>query len=703
MPTRVLLKSKLRLSEQQETELLLHCMKRRVAIRQEMGFMDGGNGPGYGSPMYNFAGRCYTGWALKRAEASSQYENDFEFRRFAGNKRFNTLFRHFNESVNVPKRAINVYKARAAEALVNTSPFTGFMPEGQDDDSDAIKLAERVFHRKLEDSESRYNFREAIRQACISEAVVKTALIPVDGDSNIDDEAKIWLDAFGNPMKDSRGGFAFSDEQLDPSPDILGAQVLRRDPSVVIGNTAILSEPQPMVRSDPTTYKLDIRPVGWENFFCSILEADIHTADCCFHEFDEDLDSLLNRIQGVSLNQSAKQWIKSLKDSNQRYPQAEGNQPVWHRGERDPELYGPVKVRICEQWIRFNVMDRGQADELCVAWAVAGNGNEAWPIYYDLMKNASPTGKRPFEVIRVIPVKDRWYGFGFYDLLSNEHAFIDDAWTRIRARSSASGRLDYVRKDSFEGLNYGNPVSLSTGRLWVLKSGVPDGPIGNHIGSVAFPEMDDKIWEMLKMALQNAQLISGTMTAGDAAMSNMPANDTATGQDLLANESELMSNDSTQEVIKGIVATLKQAIVAVFENYDTEEGNMLLGADNGTKLQAWLEVNKPRQFSAHVRLLLTKARSKQALQAATQANQLITGGLSWVQIVQQFPDWADQLQPFFVDMLNALDQSNADKIIKPPAAFQQQALAQQQAQMATPTQLPVKQTGSDAIGQLKAA
>lgn len=705
VPARVLLRSKLRLTGVQEEALLTHCMKRRVSIRQEMGFMEMvGGGVNYNqAQFYSFAGRSYTGWALKRAEAHSSYENDFSFRQFSGNnKRFSNLFQYFNESVNVPKRAVNVFKARASEALVNTSPFTGFMPEGQDDDSDAIKLAERVFHRKLEDSGSRFEFREGIKQACLSEAVMKTALVPIISDPNVDDEAQIYVDAFGVPLRDSRGGFVFGDEPLDDSPDILGAKVLKRDPDVVIGNTASLTPPQPMLRSEQPTFKLDIRPVGWENFYCSILEPDIHTADCCFHEFDEDLDSLLNRIQGVKLSGPAKAWLETIKNSCARYPQSEGAQPVWNRGERDPEGYGPVKVHICEQWIRFDVMDRGQADELCVTWAVATGGNEAFPIYYDLMKNASPTGKRPFEVIRVIPVKDRWYGFGFYDLLSNEHAFIDDTWTRIRARSSASGRFDWMKRGSWEGLDYGAPATLSTGRVYIMKEGT-DGPVNEHMGSVAFPEMDEKLWKMLEMALQNAQLISGTMTAGDAAMSNMPANNTATGQDLLSNESELMSNDTTQDVIRGITAVLKQAIVAVFENYDPEEGNLLLGANNGVKLQEWLKTNKPRQFSAHVRLLLTKARSKQALQAATQANQLITGGLSWIAINQQFPDWVDQLMPLFVDSMNSLDQSNADKILKRPDAFAQQALAQQQVQSSQPTQLPVKVTGTDAIGKLPMA
>lgn len=670
-----------------------HCLKRRTSIRVEMGFLDGvatsGLGVQGGATMWR--GSSYTGWARIRAENYSMYENDFSFRALPGNaRRFSTLFQHFNESVNVPKRAINVYKARACEALVNTSPFTGFMPEGQDDDADAIKLAERYFHNSLEEADVRFKFREAITQACLSEAVMKTTLSPVGGEPQQVEDAQIWLTSTGVPLRDQRGGYVFTDEPLEPHPDILGALVLKRDPSVEFRGGEIKSDPRPMLKDTPTTNKLDVHPVGWENFFCSILEPDIHTADCIFHEYDENYDSLLKRTQGVRLNSDARLWLDNLKQSSQRFQQAEGGQPHWNRGERDVEMFGPIRVHICEQWLRYDVYDRGQADEICVVWAVGSGGNQLWPIYYDLMTNASPTGKRPFEVIRVIPVRDRWYGFGFYDLLSNEHRFIDDAWSRIRARSSASGRMDYIRRDAFEGLEYGQPASLSSGRLYVVKSGVPPTtPVSSLIGSIPFPEMDERIWEMLKMCLQTAQLMSGTMTAGDAASSDLPANNTATGQNLLSNESDLMSNDTTQDVIRGITATLKQIIVAVFSTPDAasklilqESANVLLGVEAAKTLLDWLETNKPQQFAKHVKLLLTKARSKQALEAASAIIAQITGGMPWVQVVQTYgKDVAEALKPLFVDICNAHDMSNADKVLETTMKAVLAQMAAQQAAM----------------------
>lgn len=702
----VLFQGKLKLKRARELALMDYAVKRRGSIRQAMGFLNGvaaSNLGVQGTSTY-WTGNTYTGFARIRYEANCQFENDFLFRTNAANTaRFSALHRMgFNLSVNVPARAVNVYKARACEALVNTSPFTGFMPEGKDDNADAIKLAERVFNNELEEGEARFNFREAITQACLSEAVMKTTLVPQGGQPE-SIEVPLWLDMYGQLKKDSRGGPIYGDEELDDDPDVLGAKVLRRDPIIKFIGGESLSEPQQMLRNKPIIEQLDVRAVGWENFFCNPLEPSIHKADCIAHEMDEDYDVLMKRTENVRLNQDAKAWLKSVKESASRYPQTEGTQPHFARGEWDLDVFGPTKICICEQWMRYDVLDRGQADEICFMWAVGGNGTEAYPIYYDLMQDASPTGKRPFEVLRVIPVRDRWYGFGFYDLLSDDHAFIDDAWNRIRARSTASGRVDVMRRDAFEGpASTGGPLSMSEGKVLYVKHGAPEGAIkGNLIDSIPFPELDDKIWEMLKMALQTAQLRSGTMTASDAAASELPANKTATGQNLLENESQLMSQDTTQDLIKGITAVLKQAIMAVFNtpNEQTkanfaERVNLLLGPEDGATLLTWLQTAKPDQFAKHVKLLLTKARSKQALEAATGINLTLTGGMSFLQLAQQMPGVAEVMIPTFNDLLTTRDMPNSIQALKAILQAVQvnsyaMAAAAKGLHSASPTQNPV--------------
>ena len=677
---RVLFSGKLKMTAERENDLMQYAVNRRNAIRMEMGWEAGSSNAGRG--VYSY-GATHTesiasGWALKRREAWAQYENDFSHR--LNHRRFGTLYKLFNESINVPKRCIDVWSARARENLVATNPFVTLLPEGRDDDADAIKIADRIFNHELIVGDVRHEYREGIKQAAVSEAVMKTT-ITIEHEEDEEGSFSFWLGPDGEPVRDSNDYYIFSDDEITDSAEVVGEKVVKRDPLTIIPEGSQLSPLTMMTRRGKSTQRLDQKPVGWENFFCSPLAADIHSADCIFHEFDEDWDVLYSRTKGKPITKKAMEWLKALQASAMSEPKTEGGQPKTHRGERDVEIGSgaPCKIHCCEMWMRYDALGTGYAQEICVTWAVASGGSEMWPIWYELLKDCSPTKKRPFDVWRAIPVKDRWYGFGFYDLLSNEHRFIDDCWTRLRARSSASGRFDWMKKGAWHGTELGQPVSLSTGKVWYLKEGAQGG--GNeNAGSIQLPELDARIWQMLEMAMRNAQLISGTMTAGDAQVSGMPANNTATGINALANESELMSGDTTQDLVRGMTHSLQQAFVAVFDNLDVAIADVL-GPDDYKTLTDWLSKVQVKKWARYVRLLLTKQRNKQTLEAVMNANKFMTGGLSWLQIVSQWGAFTDTLRPLFVDALNAHDIANADKMLTVPTQFlqQQQAMMQQAA------------------------
>ena len=674
---RVLIRGKLRLDWETENDLMRYCIQMRGNIRTEMGYNNQvaySMGRGLYSYGTNHGQSSVSGWALKRREAHLQYENDFTHR--LNTKRFSSIFKLFNESLNVPKRAVNIFTARTCENLLNTDPFLSLTPEGTEDDADAIKSAEKLFHAEITTSKTRAHLRDAIRQAALSEAVVKTTLVYDQEEPEIGDFSVLLQYPDGPAVRDSHNGYVFNgDDQVIDHPEILGVRTILRDTNVEIPETAVWSAPRKLTKPGKITTRLEQQPIGWENFYCSLLESDIHSAPVIFHEFDEDLDNLMRRTRGQQLTKPAREWLEEVAKTHQNDTKSEGKQPQYHRGERPLELGGTVKIHVCEMWLRYDVLKTGYSQEICVTWAVGYGGTEMIPIFYELMKDCSPTQKRPFRVIRVIPVRDRWYGFGFYDLLSNDHAFVDDSWTRIRARSSASGRFDWMRKGSWEGLEFGQPASLSSGRVNYLKENV-EGPASEHAGSIAFPEMDQNIWKMLEMSISNARAMSGTVMPSDVQEGGSPAGNTATGMNALMNESELMANDATQDTMEGLLDVLRDGFIARFSHLEEGEVNEALGADNGKKLMDWVKNNKPSNWSKHLKLLLTKSRSRQALEASMNANKLVTGGLSWLQICTQFPQWVDQLRPLFHDGLAAMDVSSAKKILEiPPNAMQNPAMA----------------------------
>jgi hypothetical protein len=377
------------------------------------------------------------------------------------------------------------------------------------------------------------------------------------------------------------------------------------------------------------------------------------------------LDELWEFTDGVPLTEEAQFWLEGLKRAAEGNAESGEGQPIESRGERERGIDAPGQIGFCEQWMRFDALDRGRADEICVLWDVK---NE-YPVYYDFMENVSQSGRRPYEVLRICPVRGRWYGVGFYELLSDLHPFIDRQINRIDARNGTGGRLTYMKKGTFVEERLGIPISLNSNRIYTVEEGVQGRIDGERFGHVAIPQMDDHIWQLLNNAKQTAQLMMGTLASGDADNSHLPSNRTATGQKILQNESELMSSDIKHDMVRGTINSLRQAMQVVFHELDEEEANLILGDGNGTKLKQWLDENKIENLLNHVRLLLTKTRSKEQLDANTQLIGILE---RWMQLVTNpmTAAFAEAWKPVYKAMIQSLDFANADQLLIMPGQAQ---------------------------------
>jgi hypothetical protein len=284
----------------------------------------------------------------------------------------------------------------------------------------------------------------------------------------------------------------------------------------------------------------------------------------------------------------------------------------------------------------------------------------------------SPTGKRPFEVIRAIPVKDRWYGLSFYDLLSNEHNFVDLQKTRLNYRSALNSAVYFLDENSVAEVDAGWQFDLQLNHVWNAKNreGRADAPLK----VVEMPKMDEQIWMLVEAAIQNARLASGTITPADAAAADLNESKTLGQTQLLNAESELMSGNTDQDVSLGIIKTLKQSIVCCFADATIAEHkaamqadmNEILSSTNGEVLMKWLENNAPRKLLNTVRLLMTKQRNREQMQANEQARALLVGEMTWLEIEALGPVYADRFRSLYEGILNNLDVPNAANLVKTP-------------------------------------
>lgn len=648
-----------------------HVQKRFKDIRTEMGYV---------------SEDVFDGWLEERRQAWAEYDNDFEHRKNVA--KYGPLYRTFNDcSLNIPKRAIRVYKARACESLLNTGsqPFAGLLPEGEEDQRklaampgvdtppDPIKLAERLWNHKLKRAKAGLRFRESIESSAVGGEVVNKITLKFCEDDEDDEEAQIWMDGAGEPLRDSRGMFVFATEKFEPDPERMEGEILSRDPSVIKDATCALSDETYPVEKVSKRKDLDIKGIDYRNFICSPTAADIHSTDYIAHTFDFPLDKLWEMTAGMTLGPEARSWSEGLK-SQSVTAKAGAERPNEYRGEKERGPSAPITLHLAESWLRIDTRDRGKCDEICVLWDVT----TGYPIHYDVNREVTPTrtSRRPFEEQKVIPINGRWGGTGFYKLLSNEHQYTDRQLARLETRTSSSGRLTYMREGTLKDVEGGWDIDLNAPKIYTATSLLQKGE--KPLEHVELPAMDERIWDLFNMRLQQSQLMSGTLTAGDAAAAGLNPSETATGQELLAAESELMSNDTTQDVRHGIEMTLQQSLIVVFANYDADEAAELLGAENAKVLTEWLATIKPKDLAQHVKLLMSKSKSRMQIEANTQAIQLVTGGKPWLDLVamvaagQLSQESLDAVRPLYLGILENNDIEGADQILKftPPPTLQ---------------------------------
>jgi hypothetical protein len=655
------IKGTLRLTRVQEDRLLQQAILMRGQALQAMGFLASGDG-------------IYGGWLNTRKEAWDSYHNDFEFRR---NGRFSALFRLFNSSTNIPKRAIRMFKARANDAVLGAQPVVDLEPEGDEDADPAIKHGARYYNRKLQDTKAIDAIREGIEQAAVSgEAVMKIARNPaklgkpfgrvwVTGGAPVFDQAtqqeimepeQVITDDEGVPVSEH--------DSWEPDADIAGQERLAAKPHVKKPVGARLSEDTRPLPQKAGWSELNISVLPYQDFIINPQAPSIDRADYCEHSFEWEEGVLRDYLQGSGANLGSPEvvdWLRMVHNGEKK-PKVESQVPRPAQGEQHNLQHGAIpRVLMGESWMRFDLNDNGEhIIEVCLLWDVE---NE-FPLGYDFMSVAtSLDNERPFKAIRIIPSKNRWCGIGLYEFLSNEAGFIDRQWNRIDSRSGTSGTFKWMRKGAIEEFDRGIPIELNSNRIYTISSSVEDPKTA--FGFTEFPEMDQNIWSMLQQMIQFAQTMTGTTQPTDAASSDLNQSDTLGEQQLLNQESDVINGDIMEDLKVGVTDTLRAGCYVVFAKTITEQdANLLLGAERAGQLLTWLP-GKVQYLTYYLRLTLKKQANRQQMLAYEQAYAKLVGEVPYFDLAELRPHIAERVQPLIEGLMNANNIPGVEKMMKP--------------------------------------
>lgn len=632
-PTKAIIQG-MRLSLEQEANLVREFMERFSNTRKEMGW----RGPKL----------SYDGLLGKWQRYTSEFEGDFSHR-----AQEDELYEKVNSSDNVPQRAIRVFKAKANAKLLNTEPWftVGQSRRGKEDPR--IKLVDEYYHELIEEAEGRQALTQAIQGASIRGVQVLKITSRVD---QVHKRADVRVLLIGGHVLADSAGRPVTDQdewQDDPeSPE--GARILKRDPRIRIIGEPDLSDPVNIPVTDTMRRGLAIDCKPWQDFYCSPMARSIHEADC-FDVYDLDVDDMLSRMYagGGKLSEAAQAWLESIRKDDGT-AKTDSGQAQENRGEREEPKDSRPKTQIAEGWIKLDADGDNRAEELHVVMDV----DREVPIYYNYMQEASPTGRKPYALLRAIPLEERWYGVGFYELLDNQHKFIDRQRNRIDARSGTTGHILMKRAGAFRDEKFGVPVGFNKGRFYTVEDGIE---FQDAVGAFTLPPIADQLWKMLESERQNAQLLSGTLTPQDQDFSNSPGADTLGGLELMAKESEILNDDALQGLILGIRDTLDQGarVTLTPEHFDLSKCTDIMEED-AAAVQSWVAEGQGRTLSRRIKLLLTKTRSLQQLQANKQAIEILA---QWDMLL---PEQQIRYKDIYIDILNSLEVDSPDEVLGDP-------------------------------------
>lgn len=578
-------------------------------------------------------------WLGRRNEATAHFNNDFSAR-----KKPDTIYQFSNLSMNLPKRYTRVTAARAFDELLGADPILAVIQEGAEDDKDEPAVLERFCAHKI----GEIRLKEVLREATVASCVRGEAVIKVTWKKELRRsrrKALVLHNKAGLPIFSRDGNPVVLGDAWENDAD--GRVVLVRDPKVVMPDPPVykmmLAEFRKVIRDG-----LDVKCLNHADFFCSTTAADIAEADFCCQLFDWPEDQVEGLLAPVQNTPEARAFLRKLRASGANsQARSQEKQPSDLRGEEEESQAATPMHPFIECYMRVTFEEDGVADEIMMLLDVENRQ----PIFYDYLNNVSPTGNRPFVVVRIEPVPGRWYGTGFYELFSDRHKFVDLFLNRVNFRSSLSGSIRIENPLATEEGLTGEQIEFGTNKVYRLR---PDHKINEVFKVITVPDDSNSSKDMLNMLLQTTQLEAGMVSAGDAGIGALPSSGLATGIKSLDKVANLILKNLYYDLLLGYEAVLKDCVAAILSRYNPKEAIDLMGEDNAKILERCRDISS---LPYRVKLLLSNARDGDIIEANRQALEVADSfyGLS--------PELQKLLKPLFVQMLQGLQINGPEQLL----------------------------------------
>jgi hypothetical protein len=671
----------LKLTREQETQMLDHAFRRFKDISNELG-RDQTLQPTWWANLQPTPNLQAAAQGLlpamtflgKRSRFDATFMNDVSWRPYTMG--VENIFMSSNIAVPLSRRICAQMIARAKKALFGSDPWFSAEPwPGQADplEDAQIDLIERYCRMKAKEGKTKVNMGRAITQALIlGECAVKTTYVVRD--QIFDTEARVLVDVNSEPgkvtpMRDQKGNTITEDAKWQDKEDGLGTKVLASD-GVTPQPDAPVYQKVPLTRRQVLFEGAVSEPIYYKDFGLPQTAASVQEADTCYHIYDKQVAEFVDLIvkrgmvddnpQGrASATHKMIALLRTL-DQNSQEPKAavdlairplESMTPLPATPGGGP---GPV-AEFIEFYLWWDANGDGIAENIML---IADRASQK-PIFYDHVANVTTDGLRPIEIVRIKPIEGRWYGQGIMEYFDCYQTIVDLMVNRWNFSQSRAGYvLFWSPKNTLEG-DRDPSLKMNFGGTYTKKQNMKaeDCVEVVYLNDTKFEALHTMIQYFMQLAMNE----SGVTNANDNQAAGMQSAKLATGIMQIEQSGDELFMPILEDLTDPLTGILNREISVVLANLDPDEFRIFCeGETDGVDMMTADDV---RGLRLRCDIELTTHRNQQILQLSSQA----------VALVKDYYTNPPNLQVILCSLyrrqLRILDpQANADEVIVPQQA-----------------------------------
>ncbi len=595
-----------------------------------------------------------------------------------------SIFDQRNASLR-PVATVNGFlEARMCRDMFGTSPWFAVKPQGRLDGALAKQIQPHA-GSKLKQAKFSARSKDAIRTTLdLGDCPVKVTW-EVSTDESEEFQVVLVDKKTGAPVLDGDGLMITPErpdyeEEVPVEPedalagmemDTTGALLKTRNARMFEGGVEFVPELHEFreVRVPKVTrlYSgLRIDPVEWRGFLFPIDAPSIEEADTIAVRSKMRLSKLRAMVQGrkrkpgellpageLPWSEEVETALEALKTTGQNAatPDYEHQRPELSEATAVSPEADPW-VDVTEAYGEDDALEDGVMRRYCMILVEARH----LCLWVDYRTSISPWAKKPVAMMAIHRPRNRMYGVGHYELFEMLEDLTDEQLNVIlRTNEWNAMPPKVVNRKKLMANQQGSDFEITPG----CELNPADGTTNARdiIEVVPWPDKSATAWQLMQLPMQIIQAWAGVTNAAQAAVSNLPGNDLATGINALAEVASVLHVHLLEQIREGEEDILSLALETLYLRQDRDETYEFLEGDaQGVMLLANAEIL--RKLPLNVELTLTRAKRQEDKEMA------LAGIPLAIQYGSLVPTEQARLKPMFEQALSGIGYSHPDQFLR---------------------------------------